>query len=150
MQPHLVAMPPRIPRPQPTRTPWQTSWCAFFTVGSKTLHPLSRKTRTMGQFFYANSPDGFDIDDRALTHLRIVIYAKLRRNESFGFSWDNTQVPGVERISVWLNASVPLRFSFTSGEPIAVNRSWLEQLTQSADTPAGLYLSPEPSTSRAL
>ena len=104
----------------------------------------------MGQFFYANAPDGFDIDDRALTHLRIVIYAKLRRNESFGFSWDNMQGICVERTSVWPNALVPLRFSFASGELLTVNRSWLEQLTQSADTPAGVHLSPEPSTSRAL
>ena len=122
----------------------------FFTAGLKTLHPLDRETRTMGQFFYANSPHGFDIDDRALTHLRIVIYAKLRRNESFGFSWDNTQDSGVERMSVWLNASVPLRFSFASGEPAAVSRAWLEQLTQSADTPAGLYLSAEPGILRPL
>ncbi len=45
----------------------------------------------------------FDIDDRLLAHLRIVIMNKLRRNEGFML-----QVPvneGVRQASLWIHAS---------------------------------------------
>ncbi|WP_439958202.1 DUF7882 family protein, partial [Salmonella enterica] len=40
----------------------------------------------MGKFIYEGSVKT-EIEDRALTHLQLVITAKLRRGEPFPFSW---------------------------------------------------------------
>jgi hypothetical protein len=46
----------------------------------------------MGSLIYGVAPV-IQIEDRVLRHLQLVIIQKLRRNESFGFNWD--QEPGV-------------------------------------------------------
>lgn len=98
----------------------------------------------MGLLIYANFTPGVEIDDRPLTHLKVVIQAKLRRHESFGFSWNNGVGLGGGRSSVWLDTAIPLRFVFFGSKPLQLNRTWLAELAISANSPAGLYLLPEP------
>ena len=98
----------------------------------------------MGLFIYANSTPGVEFDDRALTHLKIVIFAKLRRNEAFGFSWTHAESLGGARGAVWLSSSVPLQFVFFGSRPPNLNRTWLASLTQTANSSTGLLLLPEP------
>lgn len=98
----------------------------------------------MGLLIYANSTPGIEFDDRTLTHLKVVIFAKLRRRESFGFSWDNGPGLGGGRSSIWLDAAVPLKFAFFGSKVPALNRTWLAQLSQSANSATGLCLLPEP------
>lgn len=41
----------------------------------------------MGTLFYGDNRFAIGIDDRSLAHLQLVILAKLRRDESFSFTW---------------------------------------------------------------
>ncbi|MBN9605821.1 MAG: hypothetical protein J0G30_04350 [Actinomycetales bacterium] len=94
----------------------------------------------MGRFRYGPRGDGFALDDRTLAHLEIVTLAKLRRHEPFALSLPGE---GAARTTVWINDSSELVFEF-DGEPGAPNRAWLDELIDSANSPAGLRLSPEP------
>jgi hypothetical protein len=96
----------------------------------------------MGHLIYGDGAFEVAIDDRALAHLQIVIGAKLRRQESFFFSWDGDGEQGGHS-SIWLNPYIPMRFSFESRDAIPVNREWLEQLTRAANSTGGLRFVPE-------
>ena len=98
----------------------------------------------MGKILYGESGIEVVFDDRAMAHLQLVIGAKLRRRESFFFSWKDDPAVGNGRSSVWLENSIPLFFKFSSSERHQINREWLEQLTVSANQPQGMFLSSEP------
>lgn len=98
----------------------------------------------MGKFIYGAPSISVDIDDRVLAHLKVVIVAKLRRGESFTFSWHKTPDSGSGHSSVWLNPSVPLEFDFSGSKTPTLNKAWLEELVQLANSPAGLRVVPEP------
>lgn len=59
----------------------------------------------LGKFMYGAPSISVDIEDRILAHLKVVIVAKLRRGESFTFSWNRTPESGSGHSSVWLNRS---------------------------------------------
>jgi hypothetical protein len=98
----------------------------------------------MGQFVYCESHPGVEFDDRLLAHLKVVIFAKLRRHESFAFSWDHGLEGGGGRSSIWLGPAIPMRFTFSGSKPASLNRTWVEQLMVEANSPAGLQIVPEP------
>ena len=85
-----------------------------------------------------------DFDDRVLAHLQVVITAKLRRGESFAFSWNDSRDIGSGRTTIWLSESVPLSFRFFGSRPPQINRAWVEHLTQTANSAGGLRIVPEP------
>lgn len=97
----------------------------------------------MGTLTYDSSLTA-DFDDRTLAHLQIVIGAKLRRNESFYFSWKDDQSIGDGRSVIWLHPAIPISFKFFGGRPPAINRLWIDELMIHANSPGGLQLSPEP------
>ncbi|MGB3911314.1 MAG: hypothetical protein WBL06_12655 [Pseudolysinimonas sp.] len=94
----------------------------------------------MGSLHYGSPPASFELDDRALAHLELVVLAKLRRNESFALNLD---APKGGRTTIWVNSASTLRFDFaeTTHE---INRQWLDELIDSANTTTGLRLVPEP------
>ena len=98
----------------------------------------------MGKLLYGDSDIEIEFDDRALTHLQIVIGSKLRRGESFFFSWKDDPAIGDGRSSIWLDKSIPLYFKFFGGKTPTLNREWLEILTSSANSGQGLIFSEEP------
>lgn len=83
-------------------------------------------------------------DDRVLAHLQHVIWAKLRRGEAFPFTWTDPGRAGLGRTSVWLTPSATISFQYFGGRVAALNPAWIEALTKSANSPAGLALVPEP------
>jgi hypothetical protein len=85
------------------------------------------------------------IDDRALAHLQVVIWAKLRRGETFAFTWNDPERNGFGRTSIWVTPHVSLAFDFFGSKTPALNPAWIEILTKSANSPGGLQLLPEPS-----
>jgi hypothetical protein len=89
-----------------------------------------------------------DFEDRALAHLQIVMASKLRRGESFNFSWVKAPAEGSGRTTVWLHPAIPLVYEFSGNRPPAINRQWLELLMESANSAAGLHLVPEPPESQ--
>jgi hypothetical protein len=102
---------------------------------------------TMGKLLYGDSGIEIEFDDRALTHLQIVIGAKLRRGESFFFSWKDDPAIGDGRSSIWMDSAIPLYFKFFGGKMPTLNREWLEILTSSANSGQGLIFSEEPNGS---
>ncbi|GGR28070.1 hypothetical protein GCM10010196_22260 [Agromyces mediolanus] len=98
----------------------------------------------MGKLVYGASLREFDIDDRTLAHLRVAILNKLRRSESFAFTWEHGVDRGSGRTTVWLNESIPVQFVFSGNRPPKLNRLWVEQLLLSANSAGGLQHVLEP------
>lgn len=98
----------------------------------------------MGQLIYDGEVVDLRIDDRALTHLQIVIVNMLRREHRFLFSWKDDVIHGNGRSSIWLHPNVSLHFKFGGSRVPSINRSWLEELYAGATSGAGLVLTPEP------
>lgn len=98
----------------------------------------------MGKLLYGTPPTEVDFDDRMLTHLQIVIGMKLRRGESFFFSWKHDAHSDEGRTSLWMDPSIPLAFTYSGGRTPTVNRAWLELLSVSANSGSGLLSLPEP------
>lgn len=105
---------------------------------------------TVGRLLYGNLQTSIRFDDRLLAHLQIVIGAKLRRREGFFISWMDAPGVGGGRSSVWLDSSIPLRFTFTNNARHAINRVWIDELAASANTAQGLRVTPEPADESAL
>ena len=97
----------------------------------------------MGKIIFDNSTKT-EIEDRALTHLQMVITAKLRRGEPFGFSWREDPNVGGGRTTVWIHSQSNLVFKYYGSRPPSINRTWIEALAYTANAPTGLYLIPEP------
>jgi len=85
-----------------------------------------------------------DFDDRPLAHLQIVIAAKLRRNESFNFSWVKDPSAGSGRTTIWMHPAIPLVYDFDGSRHPSINREWIDALMTSANSTTGLVLVPEP------
>lgn len=97
----------------------------------------------MGKFIYESTVKT-EIEDRALTHVQLVMTAKLRRAEPFSFSWREDQSIGGGRTTVWIHASSSLVFKYHGSRQPSINREWIEALAFTANSPSGLYLVPEP------
>lgn len=85
-----------------------------------------------------------DIDDRTLAHLQIVIGTKLRRGESFNFTWIKDPSVGSGRTTIWLDPSISLTYDFLGSRPPVINRAWTEVLMHAANSTTGLAILPEP------
>ena len=94
----------------------------------------------MGTIFYGDARHPIPVEDRALAHVKAVIIGRLHRGESCSFSWDD----GKHRETIWLSPSIPLHFVFDSAERPALNRAWIDALSQTASTPGGLHVVAEP------
>ncbi len=103
----------------------------------------------MGKLLYGTSGIEIEFDDRTLTHLQIVIAAKLRRKESFFFSWKDDPAIGDGRSSIWLDSAIPLYFKFAGGRVPSINREWLDVLTASSNRSGGLQFTEEPGSPAA-
>ncbi|KTR78855.1 ATP-dependent DNA ligase [Microbacterium oxydans] len=97
----------------------------------------------MGRFIYEGDVKT-EIEDRALTHIQLVMTAKLRRGEPFGFSWKEDVSIGGGRTTVWVHGGSALVFKYSGSRQPSINREWIEALAFTANSPSGLYLVPEP------
>ncbi len=97
----------------------------------------------MGKFIYGTPSTSIEFDDRALAHLKVVIVAKLRRGESFAFSWEHSLSSGDGHSTVWLHPAIPLQFDFAGSKDPSLNRAWIDELVRLSNTPPGLRLVPE-------
>ena len=98
----------------------------------------------MGTLRYASRDIAATFDDRFLAHAQIVIAAKMRRGEGFFLTWLDTIEVGSGRSSLWISPNVSLRFHFSSTHREPISLRWVELLTISANSPAGLTMVPEP------
>jgi hypothetical protein len=98
----------------------------------------------MGILRYSASGIEVEFEDRVLTHLQIAMGTKLRRGESFFLNWKDDPKVGDGRSSIWVEASIPLAFSYSSTAKQDINRRWLTALTESSESLHGMQLMDEP------
>jgi len=97
----------------------------------------------MGKFIYEGSVK-VDFDDRTLAHLQLVIGNKLRRGESFHFTWRDDKSIGEGRTSIWVHPYATIVYKYYGSRPMVLNRAWSEALMFTANSPNGLHIVPEP------
>jgi hypothetical protein len=97
----------------------------------------------MGKFIYGPTMT-VEFDDRVLAHLQIVIGAKLRRGESFYFSWRDDARTGDGQTTLWVHPAMQIGYKYYGGHRSNINNAWVEALMLTANSPGGLRLSPEP------
>ena len=96
----------------------------------------------VGTFTY-NGTLTVDFEDRLLVHLQLVISAKLRRNESFMFSWTKPVSGGGGRTSIWIDKHLPMAFDYDTSQMPSINRGWVDELMETTYRSAGLQIVPE-------
>ena len=94
----------------------------------------------MGTLFYGASRTPIRIDDRVLTHLKLVVTSKLRRNEPFLVSWHDAADVGGGRSSIWVHATCDLHYKFDGGSPAAIDQDLIEQLSVAANSARGVEI----------
>lgn len=100
----------------------------------------------MGQLLYGVAP-AIEIDDWGLQHLQSVMLTKLRRDESFSFSWDNqpdamgdsAEPRRGHHGTVWISKSTPLYFSYDARQDRPLNQKWLAALALAASSSSGNF-----------
>lgn len=97
----------------------------------------------MGRLTY-DSTMIVDFDDRVLAHLQVVIGAKLRRGESFQFTWKDDPSIGDGMTTIWLDPATPLGFKYHAPRTPTLNIEWIEALMATANSLSGLRIVPEP------
>lgn len=97
----------------------------------------------MGRLLYGPHQRPVEIEDRALAHLKIVVLSKLRRGESFAYSWDIAPEEGSGRATLWISPAIPIEFLFHGSRPPALNRRWIQEMSNAAAN-GELHLLPEP------
>ncbi len=121
------------------------AWCrtraCLPIIGTSGADP---KAIPMGYLTYDSVRLDLRVEDRVLAHLHIVIINKLRRGESFPFSWKDPTEVGDGRSSIWLYPTVPLHFKFSGSRQPQINKSWLEVLYRAAESGQGLRVLDEP------
>ncbi|WP_146080613.1 MULTISPECIES: ATP-dependent DNA ligase [unclassified Pseudoclavibacter] len=103
----------------------------------------------MGFLYYGSSDHSVEINDRALAHLKIAMTGLLRAGQSFAFSHPRPVSRGGGRETLWISPSIELRFRFLGSRLPNVNADWLRAIIDTADSHAGMRLTPEPQTERA-
>jgi hypothetical protein len=94
----------------------------------------------MGQMRFGSPPEIFEIEDRTLAHIKLVMLTKLRRNESFAVSLQFDLSAGSGRETLWVHPSSQLSFRFGGSRAPSINREWLDALMLTANSTEGLRL----------
>lgn len=97
----------------------------------------------MGILFYGAARFAIHFDERVLTHLQLVMTSKLRRGESFTLSWADSPQAGSGRSIVWISPTTDLHYNFSGSRVATINRTWLLELAQLANSPQGLHVTEE-------
>jgi len=97
----------------------------------------------VGRFIYDGNTK-MEFEDRLLAHLQAVIMAKVRRGESFPFTWKDDISTGGGRTTVYIHPNVSLVFKYHGSRTPQLSAPWLHALTYNANSGRGLYVIPEP------
>ena len=93
----------------------------------------------MGQFMYDRGR-AIEVDDRTLAHIQVVVVNKLRRQEHFAITLNDDD----QTLCMWVGPQTPMQFIYSGNRRPLLNRLWLEQLADAANSTTGLVLLPEP------
>lgn len=100
----------------------------------------------MGRIGY--STRDFEVPDRTLAHLQVVILDKLRRSETFSLTLGSGLDGGTR--TVVIGPGTELAFVYSGNRPPRLNRRWLAQLAGVATTNPGLLVTSEPDDGEPL
>lgn len=95
----------------------------------------------MGTLYYGDA--NFEMEDRLLAHLQVVISTKLRRSEFFFLSWVVPHRQGSGRTAIWIDNGVPIRLKYAGTRPPTINREWAETMATAANSSHGLIITDE-------
>lgn len=102
--------------------------------------PPSATLIPMGTLVHGYGAAGFEIDDRKLSHIKVVVSLKLDRGESFYLSWVLPPTEGTGRVSLWMSRDTPVQFRFSEGERPTFNRQWIEYMMSTSFGPRGVIV----------
>lgn len=140
---------PRLAHSLPDREhSFNTEHIDIKLFGNEETGAKDRIRKTMAHLYYGADGAPIKIPEALLAHIKVVITTKLRRGESFMMTWRHDD--GAGRSSIWLQASIPMRFVFDDPEPAELDRELLAHLAESANSNGGLsFTLPGPSTADA-
>lgn len=123
----------------------ETAGAAHPALSSCPRDPLWNRSHSVivwlvGTLYYGGSAMPIHIEDRALAHLKVVIATKLRRGESFTVTWEHPADQPRGRSTIWLHESIPMRFVFDEPDAPELSRTWIEELSNSANSSGGITL----------
>ena len=95
----------------------------------------------MGKLHYGDST--FEMEDRLLAHLQLIIGVKLRRGENFFMSWKAADSSSSGRHAVWIDNGVPIHCEYEGAVPVEPNLTWAERLADLASKGGGLIIQAE-------
>jgi hypothetical protein len=93
----------------------------------------------MGQLIYGPGTV-YEMDDRTLSHVKLALTAKLRRQESFLLSWPLSVDQGLGRTSLWIAPMIPLQFQFSGSKQPAINRQWVVAMLDTSHSDRGMVI----------
>lgn len=102
----------------------------------------SVKRSLLGTLIYGKQQE-YELDDRTLAHVKVVVTARLRKRESFFLSWTRRGGSGPASVSLWIAPSVPLVFRFSTAEQEKLSRRWIESLMRLSYAEHSLVITPE-------
>ncbi|HWM32829.1 MAG TPA: hypothetical protein VNR36_01185 [Pseudolysinimonas sp.] len=94
----------------------------------------------MGTLYYGAARTAVQIDDRVLAHVKVLIGSKLRRNEPFLLSWQESAAEGHGRTSVWIHPHTDLIYRFDGNRPPELDAALLEQMSDEALSQTGVHI----------
>jgi hypothetical protein len=97
------------------------------------VSPPENESGVVGKFIYGVEGFEVELDDRTLAHVKIAMFSKLRRNESFSFSWRVESAGGSGEHSIWISPASTIHFHFFGDRPVALNRAWIKQMVGAAN-----------------
>lgn len=93
----------------------------------------------MATLFYGSDTAPISLPDRLMGYLKVIASTKLRRGESFTFTWTGAEGE-TGRSTIWLQPAIPLRFVFDSAEPEQLVGDHLRALADQANAASGLVI----------
>lgn len=96
----------------------------------------------MGMLYYGSATSPIHIEDEMLAHLKVVMATKLRRGESFTVTWRHDERSPAGRTTLWIEPSIPLRFTFDAADPAVLDPALLRDLADEVTRSGGLTLPP--------
>lgn len=92
----------------------------------------------MGYLHFGGSD--YEIEDRALAHVKVAASAKLRRKETFLINWTRPPSDGSGRATLLISPNTPLIFRFASSTTLELNKAWVQALLLLANTAQGMHI----------
>lgn len=93
----------------------------------------------MATLYYGSDLNPITLPDRLLGYIKVIASTKLRRGESFTFTWVGAEGES-GRSTIWLQPSIPLRFVFTTAEPEQLVGEYLRALADQSNAASGLMI----------